>query len=72
MRDDESWLRDVYDSGRLIINFTDGMDLSSFLKDSKTQSAVLHRILIMGEAVKRLSTGVRESNPEIDWRGVAA
>lgn len=35
------------------------MAVSDFLVDVNTQSAVLHQLLILGEAVKRLSTGFK-------------
>jgi uncharacterized protein with HEPN domain len=43
------------------------MDQAGFLSDLKTQSAVLHQLMVLGEAVRRLATGFRESHPEIPW-----
>jgi uncharacterized protein with HEPN domain len=34
----------------------------------KTQSAVLHQFLIIGEAVKRLSFELRAARPEVPWK----
>jgi uncharacterized protein with HEPN domain len=67
MSRDEVTLLDIARSLRLIIEFTRAMDESDFLDDAKTQSAVLHRLLILGEAVKRLSTEFRARHPEIPW-----
>jgi uncharacterized protein with HEPN domain len=39
--------------------------------DRKTQSAVLHQILILGEAAKRVSKAYRDQHPEIPWRQMA-
>ena len=47
------------------------MDKATFLGDQKTQSSILHQLLILGEAVKRLSGGFRERHPEIPWRTMA-
>lgn len=47
------------------------MDRSAFLGDVKTQSAVLHQLLILGEAAKRLSNDFRSSHPEVPWPLVA-
>ena len=47
------------------------LDLPAFLADAKTQSAVLHQLLILGEAVKRLSAPFREAHPEIPWKEIA-
>ncbi len=35
------------------------------------QSAVLHQLLVLGEAVRRLSDQFRTGHSEIDWRGFA-
>lgn len=53
------------------MDFKTGLDKTTFLHDIKTQSAVLHQRLIMGEAVKRLSTGYRNRHPEIPWTLIA-
>jgi len=47
------------------------MDKAAFLQDIKTQSAVLHQLMVMGEAVKRLSQDFRSHHPEIPWALVA-
>jgi uncharacterized protein with HEPN domain len=67
MSRDEVTLLDIARSLRLIIEFTRAMEESDFLEDAKTQSAVLHQLLILGEAVKRLSTEFRARHPEIPW-----
>ena len=42
-----------------------------FLDDHKTQSAVLYQLIVMGEAVKRLSGGFRAQHAEIPWSLIA-
>jgi uncharacterized protein with HEPN domain len=71
MRRDEATLLDIAKAARLTIEFTRGMDRSAFLGDVKTQSAVLHQLLILGEAAKRLSNDFRSSHPEVPWPLVA-
>ena len=39
--------------------------------DLKTQSAVLHQLMLFGEGVKRLSDEFRDEHPEIPWRLIA-
>jgi len=56
MSRDETTLLDISRAARLVIEFKQGMDKEAFLKDIKTQSAILHQLMVIGEAVKRLST----------------
>lgn len=71
MSRDEGTLLDIVRAARLILEFTEGLDRESFLGDAKTQSAVLHQLLILGEAVKRLSLEFRGKHPEVPWALVA-
>ncbi len=56
MSRDETTLLDISRAARLVIELKQGMDKEAFLKDIKTQSAILHHLMVIGEAVKRLST----------------
>jgi uncharacterized protein with HEPN domain len=71
MDPDRATLLDIARSAGLVLDFSAGMDRLAFLEDVKTQSAVLHQLLIMGEAVKRLSAGYRDRHPEIPWSLIA-
>lgn len=68
---DSAALLDIARAARLVIEFTEGTDQDTFLKDAKTQSAVLHQLLILGEAVKRLSGEFRAGHPAIPWALIA-
>ena len=68
---DESILLDVARAAQLILEFKQGLDKATFLGDIKTQSAILHQLMIMGEAVKRLSAEFRADHPEIPWALIA-
>ena len=50
---------------RLAIEFKGPAEKALFLQDRKTQSAVLHQLLIIGEAVKRTSPEFRSANPNV-------
>ena len=71
MQQDEVTLLDVAEAARLVLAFVQGMTKDAFLDDLKTQSAVLHQLMIMGEAVKRLSRQFRAQNPETPWSLIA-
>ncbi len=64
-------LLDITIAAERIINFQQGMSHAEFLQDVKTQSAIQHQLMIMGEAVKRLSEEFCTQHPEIPWSSVA-
>ena len=67
MSRDETTLLDIANAARLIQTFIQGMTREAFLGDLKTQSAVLHQVTVLGEAVKRLSQAFRERHPILPW-----
>lgn len=68
---DDAHLLDILRAARLAIEFKGTVEQSEFLGDAKTQSAVLHQLLIVGEAVKRISPEFRAAHPEAPWRAIA-
>jgi uncharacterized protein with HEPN domain len=71
MQRDEATVLDMAYAARLIQEFTNGMDQRAFLADRKTQSAVLHQIMVLGEATKRLSAGFRAAHTQVPWSQIA-
>jgi len=68
---DEAVLLDIFRAAQLVLEFCQGMDKDSFLNDLKTQSATLHQLTVIGEAVKRLSMEFRARHPEVPLTLVA-
>ena len=68
---DRATLADILRAGHLVHQFVEGFDLDLFLTDEKTQAAVLHEIIVIGEAVKRLSDTLCDTHPTIPWRLIA-
>jgi uncharacterized protein with HEPN domain len=64
---DDATLLDIVNAAHLIQAFIQDMTKEAFLVDLKTQSAVLHQITVIGEAVKRLSQAFRERHPILPW-----
>ena len=56
---------DIANAARLALDFAAGLTRDQFFRDLKTQSAILHQLTILGEAVKRLSGEFRTRYPEI-------
>lgn len=71
MSRDEATLLDILKAARLAIQFRGDLDRGAFREDAKTQAAVLHELLVMGEAVKRLSAEFRASVPAVPWSLIA-
>jgi uncharacterized protein with HEPN domain len=68
---DDATLLDLVEAARLIIEFKRGIDRAVFYDDAKTQSAILHQLMVLGEAVKRLSADFRSEHPEVPWTLIA-
>jgi len=71
MRPDDATLVDLYTAARLALRFAEGYDRGAFLADDKTQAAVLHEFMVIGEAAKRLSHDFRTAHPQIPWQAMA-
>ena len=70
-RQDGATILDVLHAARKALDFLGDLDLAGLLADEKTQSAVLHQLLVVGEAVKRLSPEFREGRPDVPWKKIA-
>ena len=47
------------------------MSYKNFIKDSKTQDAVVRNLEIIGEAAKMLSKELKEKYPQFPWKELA-
>ena len=65
MNSDHEIILDLIRACNLIQEFCKDLDLETFTKDIKTQSSVLYQIVIIGEAINRLSPKFVQSNPQI-------
>ncbi len=54
-----------------LFSYTANVTFEEFLSNDEKQDAVLRRILIIGEATKRLSPEFRENYSNIPWREIA-
>jgi uncharacterized protein with HEPN domain len=70
MKDDRVYLAQILDATEKIREFVGGMDDAAFLKDRKTQSAVILQLALIGEFAKRVSAPVR-SSIDVPWKEIA-
>lgn len=67
MQSNKVVLQDIVNAARLVSEFVEGFEKSSFTNDRKTRSAVLYQLTVIGEAVKRLSKEFRAQHSQIPW-----
>ena len=68
---DRAPILDMLKAARLALRFVDGVDRSAFIRDEEKQSAVLHQLLVLGEAAKRVGAAVRADAEGIPWSDIA-
>lgn len=69
MRKIEQSLFDIADSIRLICEYAENWE--SFRQSVRDQDAVIRRLIIIGEATKRLPREFRDAYPDIPWKEMA-
>jgi len=68
---DEATLLDIAQAARRIISFVEGVDEASFAANAEKHWAVVAQLLVIGEAITRLSYEFRSLHPEIEWAKIA-
>lgn len=71
-RDVILFVDDVLNSISKIEKYIEGFDYNSFLKDIKTQDAVVRNLEIIGEAVKNISKYYKFDESIVPWRKIIA
>src|SRR5215203_2561607 len=70
MNRDRSYILDILDSIDLIQTIVQ-QGREGFMESRILQDAAIRNFEIIGEAVKSLSTIVRDEHPEVEWRKIA-
>ena len=68
---DRARLMHILDAAGRIEEFLHGIKREDFVVDSKTQSAVIYQLQIIGEAAKRVSRDLKDRHPDVDWATLA-
>jgi uncharacterized protein with HEPN domain len=67
MSRDSASLLDIERAAQLILEFAQGLEKLELAANLEKRSAILYQIVILREAVKRLSTDFRNQHPEVHW-----
>ena len=67
-RNELLYLKDILDAIQKINEFMGKLSYDEFIKDEKTQFAVIRALEIVGEASKKIDQELKENYKEIPWR----
>ena len=70
-RGDIEFLLDIKEGIKRIESYVDKVDYDKFLKNIKTQDAIIRNLEIIGEAIKNISEKLKEKYKDIEWKKVA-
>ena len=70
-RGDRELLSDMLESIRRVEMYINQGDYQEFIKDIKTQDAVIRALEILGEASKGISPKLKEQFPDVPWKFMA-
>lgn len=70
MRREDLYLYDIVEAADAIARFTAQTSQAQFADDDLTSSAVLQKLLIIGEAATRLSDDFKSKTREVPWREI--
>ncbi len=71
MRREELYLVDIVEAADQIKEFLGDATYDAFVQNKVLRSAVLHQLMIVGEAVARLPDEFRASHLDVEWADIA-
>ena len=72
MRHEVLYLKDIIESTDAISSFIAGIERSSFAGNDLVRSAVLQKLIVIGEAAAHLPKDFRELHTDVEWRDIVA
>lgn len=67
MRPEQLYLTDIVEAGDTVARFLNGITRKAFMLDELRQSAVLQKLIVIGEAAARLPASFTIRHPDIEW-----
>ena len=72
MSRDAVYLLDILESSRLAVRHLGNVSQQQFFDDLEQQDAIIRRLLVIGEAARRVSERTRREMPELPWTKMIA
>ena len=69
MKDVKVYFNQILDSAEKIESYVAGMSNEQFLKDQKTQSAVIIQLMLVGEVSKKIDSQIRNTI-DLPWKDI--
>lgn len=66
-RDWSLFVADMQEAIDKVASYVDAMTFTDFQSDTRTVDAVVHNLLVIGEAARCLPASIKENHPDIDW-----
>jgi len=70
-RGNREFLSDIEEAIKRIESYVDKIDYKEFVKDIKTQDAVVRNLEIIGEEVKNLTMDLKKKHKDVEWKKIA-
>ena len=71
MSRDRQALIDISTAIKQTLQYAQGIERQDLQQNDEKQASILYRLIIVGEATKRLSLSLREQHPTVLWRQMA-
>jgi uncharacterized protein with HEPN domain len=72
MQPDRVYLEDMLAAADSIVVFVAGRDATVFAADDMLRSAVLFKLIVIGEAASKVSRELRALQPDVPWQDLVA